>query len=285
MNPLNSTKREVGRPHLRDPRFYQIAVLSILAIYGIAILEFDVTPSRAAISIASAVGFQLLATWLLRLPTFDPKSAMISGLSLALLFRSDYLLVLLLASAVTIFSKFLIRANGKHIFNPTNFGIVVAIVITGEAWVSPGQWGSFALFALLVSGLGLIVVTRAARSDVTLAFLLFYGAMLLGRGYWLNDPWEIPLHQLSSGSLLIFAFFMISDPKTTPDSRPGRIAFAFSVAAVAYVFRFRFFEPNGLLYALVICSAFVPIIDWVSKGRRYQWGDPKGMIGAPSVAG
>ena len=74
------------------------------------------------------------------------------------------------------------------------------------------------------------MVNRAARSDVTLAFLVFYLALVVGRSLWLGEPLAIPLHRLQSGALLLFAFFMISDPKTTPDSRAGRILFAALVA-------------------------------------------------------
>ena len=61
---------------------------------------------------------------------------------------------------------------------------------------------------------------------MTLAFLAFYAGAPLGRALWLGEPLAIPLHRLESGALLLFTFFMISDPKTTPDSRAGRILFA-----------------------------------------------------------
>ena len=71
---------------------------------------------------------------------------------------------------------------------------------------------------------GWLVVNRAARSDVTYAFIVFYCALIFGRSLWLGEPLTIPLHRLESGALLLFTFFMISDPKTTPDSRAGRDA-------------------------------------------------------------
>ena len=120
----------------------------------------------------------------------------------------------------------MLRVGGKHLFNPTNFGIVAMMLATGQVWVSPGQWGNVAFFAFLMACLGGLVVNRAARSDVTLAFLAFYLALVFGRALWLGEPMAIPLHRLESGALLLFTFFMISDPKTTPDSRAGRILFA-----------------------------------------------------------
>ena len=82
--------------------------------------------------------------------------------------------------------------------------------------MSPGQWGSVAFFAFLMACLGGVVVNRASRSDVTYAFIVFYCALLFGRSCYLGEPFAIPLHRLQGGALLLFTFFMISDPKTTP---------------------------------------------------------------------
>jgi Na+-translocating ferredoxin:NAD+ oxidoreductase RnfD subunit len=90
-------------------------------------------------------------------------------------------------------------------------------------------------------------VNRAARADVTWTFLACYAALWLGRSLWLGDPLVIPLHRLENGALVLFAFFMISDPRTTPDSRAGRMLFAVLVAVGAYVVQFKLFRTNGLL--------------------------------------
>jgi len=70
---------------------------------------------------------------------------------------------------------------------------------------------------------------------------------------------------------VLFAFFMISDPRTTPDSRAGRLLFAALVALAAYAVQFTLFRTNGLLWSLAVCSLIVPLIDWLLPGRRYQW--------------
>jgi Na+-translocating ferredoxin:NAD+ oxidoreductase RnfD subunit len=138
-----------------------------------------------------------------------------------------------------------------------------------------------ALAAFAVACAGLLVVRRAERSDVTWAFLGFYGAVLFGRALWLGDPLAIPLHQLSNGAFLIFAFFMISDPKTTPDSRAGRVLFALLVALGAGVVHFVLFRPNGLIWSLAALSPLVPLIDRVLPGRRYRWpGRAEAPVGA-----
>src|SRR5207247_5517268 len=146
-------------------------------------------------------------------------------------------------------------------FNPTNGGLASMMLVSGQVWVSPGQWGNAALFALLMAGLGGFVVNRATRSDITLAFLAVYGGLVVGRSMWLGEPLAIPMHRLESGALLLFAFFMISDPKTTPDSRAGRLVFAALVACAAWYIQFRLFRTNGLLWALAGSSPLVPLLD------------------------
>ena len=124
---------------------------------------------------------------------FDPRSALITALGLATMLRTPSPGVAALAAAVAITSKFVIRWNGKHLFNPTNFGLVFMILCTrGAVWVSPGQWGDVAFFGFLVICLGGLVVNRAARADVTLAFLAFWLAFLFGRSAWLGEPIAIP---------------------------------------------------------------------------------------------
>jgi len=267
-----------------DPRLYQIAVLSGLLVYGLGWLHFDIAPYRAAVILAAALLSQYACTRLWKLPKFDPKSALISGLSLCLLLRTNSELLAVLAAAVTIASKFLIRWNGKHVFNPTNFGLVLPMLLTGQVWVSPGQWGSVAFFGFLMACLGGLVVNRASRSDVTYTFLASITAIHFGRSLWLLQRMTVPLHRLESGALLLFAFFMISDPKTTPNSRAGRILFGIFVASLAGFIQLGMYRTNGMLWSLAIWSMAVPLIDRLLPGPRYEWirptSDPrtKGVI-------
>ena len=117
--------------------------------------------------------------------------------------------------------------------------------------------------------------------ETTIAFLLAYGALLFGRASWLGDPMSIPLHQLQNGALLIFAFFMISDPKTSPNTAIGRCAYGTMVATVAYAIQFVFYEPNGAILALILSAPFVPLIDLVSQGSSYRWKKPARSAGQP----
>ncbi len=199
---------------------------------------------------------------------------MITSLSLTLLFRTDLVLIAALAALVAISSKFLVRVGGKHVFNPANLGIVTLMVASDHAWVSAGQWGSAALSAFGLACLGFIVLTRAKRAETTIGFLGFYAMLLFGRALWLGDPLSIPVHQLQNGALLVFAFFMISDPKTTPDTRTGRILYALLVACVAFVIRFGLYEPHAAIFALVTTAPLVPLIDCLFRGTSYRWARP-----------
>jgi Na+-transporting NADH:ubiquinone oxidoreductase subunit NqrB len=262
----------------QDPRWYQIAVLGSLLLYGLFVLHFDIGPAQASLTLATVLVTQWICTRIWKLPAYDPKSAMISGLSLCLLLRSNSLLLIFIAGVITILCKFVLRLKGKHLFNPTNFGIVAMILFTGRVWVSPGQWGNVALFGFFMACLGGLVVNRAARSDVTFAFIAFHLVFLFGRSLSLGEPMAIPIHRLQSGALILFTFFMISDPKTTPDSRIGRILFGFLVALGTWYVQFKLFRTNGLLWSLAFFSIFVPLIDRLLPGYHYEW---KGASHAP----
>jgi Na+-translocating ferredoxin:NAD+ oxidoreductase RnfD subunit len=289
---------------MADPRLYQIGTLASLLIYGMGWLDFGVTPARVALILCSVLATQWLCDRVSRgpadrlrrgyggppkraaeaeagrhLPPFamSARSALISGLSLCLLLRTNRPELAVLAAAIAIASKFLIRFRGKHIFNPTNGGIVALLLATNQVWISPGQWGAAAFFAFLMACAGSLVVNRAARGDVTYAFIAFYCALLVGRSLYLGEPLAIPLHRLENGGLLLFTFFMISDPKTTPDSRAGRILFAALVAFGAWYVQFRLFRTNGLLWSLAACAMAVPLIDRLLPGSRYAWSPPRSL--------
>lgn len=254
-----------------DARHYQIAVLGLLLVYGIAALDFEIAASRAVAILTTALVGQYACTRLWHLPRFDARSALISGLSLCLLLRTSSNALALTAAIIAVASKFVIQINRKHVFNPTNISIVGLMALTGQVWVSPGQWGNIAFFAFLMACLGGLVVNRAKRSDVTYAFIAFYMALVFGRSIWLGEPLTIPLHRLQNGALLLFTFFMISDPRTTPNSRAGRITFACLVACGAWYIQFRLFRTNGPLWSLAICSMAVPLIDRLLPADRYEW--------------
>ena len=259
---------------LRDPRCYQIAVLTTLLGIGVLILDFGIRWQNAVAILLTAQAVQYLGTRLTGLPRFDPMSALITSLSLTLLLRTEWVALAVAAAAIAIGSKFLVRVRGKHVFNPANVALVSLMLLSDHAWVSSGQWGSAAIGAFGLACLGFLVLTRARRAETTIAFLLIYGALLFGRALWLGDPLSIPVHQLQNGALLIFAFFMISDPKTTPNVAIGRVLFAAIVASVAFTIQFIFYQPNGPILALILAAPVVPVIDALLQGTHYRWEKP-----------
>ncbi|MCB1739658.1 MAG: hypothetical protein KDK91_04760, partial [Gammaproteobacteria bacterium] len=197
-----------------DPRPLQILALSLLLGYGIVQLGFELNAMQMLATFAGALG----AHWMGRLwhaarPRHTWPSAVITALSLCLLLRVDQAALGALAGFLAVGSKFVLRVRGKHLFNPATFGIAVMLLCYPGSWVSPGQWGRVALLGLAMTGLALCVLTRARRLDISATFLIGYAGLLCARALYLGDPFDIVVHQLQSGALLLFAFFMISDPR------------------------------------------------------------------------
>src|SRR5581483_7531933 len=151
----------------KDPRWFQIGFLSTLLCIGLAFRSFQIQFAQIAIIFAVGLAIQALFLFALELEGVGFKSALITCLSLCLLLRSDRLWVPAACAAAAISSKFLLRIDDKHLFNPGNFGVVFGLLVTGHAWVSPAQWGHNAIFAAWFAMLGATVVWRAARQDVS----------------------------------------------------------------------------------------------------------------------
>ncbi len=272
-NVDESRARRLWAFFVLDPRHYQIGILSSLIAIGISQFGFHLPLWHALACVGSALTTQLIGDKILN-RRFDVRSPLITSLSLTLLLRTGSIWLSIAAGVLAIASKYLIRAKGKHIFNPANFGIVIVALLFTGAWVSPGQWGTAPLLALWLAGLGVLVTTKAKSLDLTAGFLLFYAAFIFARSLWLGEPMSIPVHQMQSGALLIFAFFMISDPKTTPNARKGRIAYAALVALVGFVLQAFYHQSAGVIYALVLTAPLVPLFDRVFPAKIYQWPKP-----------
>ncbi len=262
----------------KDPRHYQLATLASLLAFGVTTRAFEISPAQIAAIFATALSVQFLGSFMTAV-RFEPRSAMITSLSLSLLLRADALAPLMIAAAIGVGSKFMFRLYGKHVFNPANAGIVALLlmsqtVMPGAAWTASGQWGSAIWLAATLAGAGLFVTYRAARLDVPLIFLGTFAALIVARALWLGDPLAIPLLRLQNGALVLFAFFMISDPKTTPDGALGRGIFAAAAALIAYVLGYHFFISDGIFYALAIMCLLRPVIEAFDPAPHYRWGDP-----------
>jgi len=266
-----------------DPRHWQVAALGGLFTLSWMTSDFGVTLPTLCLSFTGAMIAQLLGTTLSNardgnpfLYRFEWKSALITALGITLLLRAADPWIWFAAGFVGIALKFLVRIDGKHIFNPGCIGIVIMMLLLGnKAWVSPGQWGQAPLVAGYAMALAALTLSSAKRLDIALGFLLGFAAILFVRAAWLGDPMVIPMHQMSSGALLIFAFFMITDPRSTPDSRLGHILFALMVAGLAAWFTIGPNVRGAPLMALAALAWTTPVLDQFLPAHRFQWSQPR----------
>ena len=254
-----------------DARHFQIAALSALLAINFIWIDFGAKPLYSALAISCALLTQIICSRFVRSPSLDLRSPLITGLSLSLLLRANDPFLPAIAGILAIASKFVLRVDGRHVFNPAGFAIVVLLLASHGVWISPGQWGTGIWLASLIAFFAILVLQASRRSDVALFFLGSHAALLFARAYWLGDPAAIPLHQLQSGSLLIFAFFMISDPRTTPDSRPARFLLAFAVAALAHYLAFFMQIRPALYFALIALSPVTPLLNRMIPARKFEW--------------
>lgn len=199
-------------------------------------------------------------------------SVLISAMSLCLLLKTNSWQISLLAAFLTVVSKYIFRWNQKHIFNPSAFGIVACLFLTDDAWLSPGQWGSDTVLFFTVITLGTIVVTRVQKLDISLAFLITFTGLLYWRQvYVLGWPMDHFIHSVSTGSLLLFTFFMISDPRTSPNHPVARIVWAVLIAFIAFYLAAFKWKYNTPIWILVAAAPLVPVLDKLFKAKVFTW--------------
>jgi Na+-transporting NADH:ubiquinone oxidoreductase subunit NqrB len=253
-----------------DPRYYQLAVQSSLLIWGMIYLDFSLDISAITSVIGCALLVQIIFTQYYQL-SFNPLSTINSSMSILLLLHASHFSWLALAIALAIASKFVLRWHNRHIFNPSNIGIVAVLLFSDSTWLASGQWGHSLWWSLLLLGLGLSLFIGFSRLLTSLSFLVFFASLIFLRALWLGDNLSIPVHQLQNGALLIFSFFMLSDPMTSPNSAIGRIMFGGLLALIAWILQFTYYIPNAFLYALALASPLVIVINQISWGKYYHW--------------
>jgi len=279
--------------HIKDARYFQVIFQTVFLLYGIYYLHW-VNEGMCFLYYAVACiatqfifelgknGFSIAGGFLDKFYN-GFKSAVITAFGLCLLLKTNSWKICILAGFISIAGKYIFQYRKKHFFNPSAFGIAVTLLITGDAWISPGQWGNDAVIIFAVCCLGLIVVTRVQKLDVSIAFLASYGLLLFARQVlYLGWPPDFFMHSITTGSLLLFTFFMISDPKTAPDHRAARIVWAVLIGVISfYLASFKFINAAPV-WVLVFSAPLVPLLDIIFKAKRFQWRPPSSL---PAQAG
>ncbi|MFW9257883.1 RnfABCDGE type electron transport complex subunit D [Nostoc sp. CALU 546] len=271
---------------LKDIRDYQILFLGLFLVLGIGTRDWTLRPELIGVAIATCLATQ----WILSLVighwslandkgqmTNDKKqipnlrSALITSLGLSLLLRADHWTTMAIAAALAIASKFIFQVGDKHFFNPANFGIISALILTPDAWVSPGQWGEEWWYGLLFVGTGGMILQHVGRWDTTAAFLGSYSLLEAIRNLWLGWTWDVYWHRLMSGSLLLFALFMITDPRSIPNSPIGRVVWAICIAGLTFILRNYFFVSTAVFWALFALAPLTILLDVLWLAPRFAW--------------
>lgn len=266
------------KPFSSDVRVVQASLMLGILGAGALLRDFSLTLPQVLGAFAGGLLAQLVGLRALKLKDVGYKSAVITCIGVALLLRSDSIYAHFISAAAAIASKFILRIRGKHVFNPGNFGVLFGLSFLPGTWVSAGQWGSDTAAAFWLVALGSVALVRLRSQLLTWSFLTAYiGIYYSHRMLWLGYELPILLHHLQSGSLLLFAFFMISDPKTAPNHQFSRVLHTAIVAAGAYVWQFEFYFTNALLWSLLIASLLVPVWDRIFAAPAFRWRRHGGM--------
>ena len=268
-----SYQRSAGLTALfRDARFFQIIYLSLFLGYGLSFLGWDAQFDRYFIIVSSCLVTQFIGLALTSRKFSSLRSALITALGLCLLLKANEPWTLILGASLAIASKFLIRFKGKHLFNPANFGIVMAVLLTGDAWISPGQWGNNAILVYFFTAAALMVLLKVGRIDTSLTFLIVFGLLEYGRTVlFLGWESEVLVHKLSNGTFLLFTFFMITDPVTTPNAPKARIIWAAIVAGLTFGMTNWFYLHTAPIWALFFISPLTVLLDRWFHHKKFNW--------------
>ncbi|HNO23963.1 MAG TPA: RnfABCDGE type electron transport complex subunit D [Leptospiraceae bacterium] len=256
-----------------DPRKTQIILMGTLLMLGAFARDFSIRLEQVLLTFASGILTQMFFLRVFKIKERGYLSAVITCLGISLLYRNHSLWVHPAVTCTVMSAKFLLRVRGKHIFNPGMLAVILGIKLFPGGWVSPAQWGDDLSVVLILTGFGFWVSRRARIQDIAASFIFSYMFFLLYRTFYYGYSFSVFLHQISNGSLILFTFFMITDPRTAPDSGKARILHGFLVALLAYNLQFALYMKTSLIWSLFFLSFLVPLWDRIFKGSQYIWNN------------
>ena len=269
---MNELSGNMFCTELKDLRWFQIFLLSSFLYYGVVYLAWNKPAEIIFVTILTAIVSQLVLSKIFKISLNSIKSAIITALGICILLNCSSIAIFIFATLVAISSKFFIRIKNKHIFNPSHIGIVAALLFTSQAWVSPGQWGSNMELLFFIGVGALFLIFKVGRVDIAFTFL--GSILLLAFTYnilYLGWPMDFLTHKMLNGSLLIFSFFMITDPMTTPNDKKARRIWAVLLAVITFVLSGFMYLQTAPIWALLILIPFTPLFDKKWKAPKFEW--------------
>jgi Na+-translocating ferredoxin:NAD+ oxidoreductase RnfD subunit len=197
-----------------------------------------------------------------------PASAYITGISVGILIRSPAFWPYALCSAISITSKYVLRLKGRHLWNPSNFGISVMLFLAAETVATLSiQWGNYLWPMLVIWALGSIIISRLHRFHITGIYVVSFLAFAFLRSWITGSPWQSEIAPITGPMYQLYIFFMITDPKTTVRSKRGQCLVVFLVALLEMVLRL-YQIVYAPFYALFIVGPTALLIEIWLESRR-----------------
>jgi Na+-translocating ferredoxin:NAD+ oxidoreductase RnfD subunit len=267
--PATSETFKAERQKIRFDNRY-VAPLFITCILLVGHLSYGILESyeRTALAIVAAIVTELLLGRIFFGKWLNLASAYITGISVGILIRSPAFWPYALCSVLSIMSKYVLRVKGRHLWNPSNFGICVLLFLAPETVASLSiQWGNFIWPLLVIWILGSIIIWRARRFHISATYVISFFAFAFLRSWITGHPWQAEVAPITGPMYQLFVFFMITDPKTTVRSKIGQCVVVFFVALAEMLMRLNevVYAP---LYALFIVGPAAMLIDIWWDSRR-----------------
>lgn len=251
-----------------DNRYLAPALITCVLVAGH--LSFGILESyeKTALAIVTSILLEVALGRMVYGKWPHPASAYITGISVGILLRSPALWPYGLCSAISITSKYVLRLNGRHLWNPSNFGICAMLFLAGDTVASLSiQWGNYLWPMIVIWLLGSIIIWRLRRFHITAAYVAAFFVFAFLRSAIVGSPWQAEIAPLTGPMYQLFIFFMITDPKTTVRSKLGQCIVAVTVALLETVFRLNeiVYAPY---YALFIVGPTALLIETWFDSRR-----------------
>ena len=251
-----------------DSRFTPPALITLILIAGH--LSYGILESwpRTLLAIGTAFAVELVLGRMVTGGWPHPASAYITGISVGILVRSPAYWPYALCSAISITSKYVLRVKGRHIWNPSNFGICALLFLAPFAVASLSvQWGNNVWPMLVIWALGTIIIARLKRFHISATYVACFFAFAWIRSMVTGHPYSAEIAPITGPMYQLYVFFMITDPKTTVQSRRGQMVVAALVAFAEMLFRLAE-VVHAPYYALFVVGPAANLAEIWWTGRR-----------------